>query len=62
MIALPVFGYKSHITIDRRYGFIRGTAVTAATAADGRMLRQVIDRENTGSAVWAEKCLPLTEQ
>lgn len=54
MIALPVFGYKSHITIDRRYGFIRGAAVTASTAADGRMLRQVIDRENTGSDVWAD--------
>lgn len=54
MIALPVFGYKSHITIDRRYGFIRGAAVTSATAADGRMLRQVIDRENTGSEVWAD--------
>ncbi|GBR30093.1 hypothetical protein AA0473_2183 [Acetobacter orleanensis NRIC 0473] len=24
MIALPVFGYKSHISIDRRFGFIRG--------------------------------------
>ena len=26
MIALPVFGYRSHIGIDRRYGFIRGQA------------------------------------
>ena len=26
MIALPVFGYKSPISIDRRYGFIRATA------------------------------------
>lgn len=24
MIALPVFGYKSHISIDRRFSFIRG--------------------------------------
>ena len=24
MIALPVIGYKSHISIDRRFGFIRG--------------------------------------
>ena len=34
-IATPTFGYKSHISIDRRYGFIRGQAVTSATAADG---------------------------
>ena len=36
MIAVPVFGYKSHISIDRRFGFIRESAVTAASAADGR--------------------------
>ena len=54
MIALPVFGYKSHISIDRRYGFIRAAAVTSAAHPDGRMLRQVIDRENTGSEVWAD--------
>ena len=54
MIAIPVFGYKSHISIDRRYGFIRAAAVTSASHPDGRMLRQVIDRENTGSEVWAD--------
>lgn len=54
MIALPVFGYKSHISIDRRYGFIRSMAVTAASAADGRMLRQVVSTDNTGSEVWAD--------
>lgn len=54
MIALPVFGYKSHISIDRRYGFIRAAAVTSATHADGRMLPQVIDPRNTSSEVWAD--------
>ena len=54
MIAVPVFGYKSHISIDRRYGFIRAAAVTSANHPDGRMLRQVIDRENTSSEVWAD--------
>jgi IS5 family transposase len=41
-IALPVFGYKSHIVIDRRYGFIRESAVTSASEADGRMLRRLV--------------------
>jgi IS5 family transposase len=54
MIAIPVFGYKSHISIDRRHGFIRAAAVTSASHPDGRMLRQVIDRENTGSEIWAD--------
>ena len=46
MIAVPVFGYKSHISIDRRYGFIREAATTSASAADGRMLRQLDTRIN----------------
>ncbi|MEL6773226.1 MAG: IS5 family transposase [Pseudomonadota bacterium] len=54
MIAVPVFGYKSHISIDRRYGFIRESAVTAASAADGRQLRRLVSRKNTGSEVWAD--------
>lgn len=54
MIATPVFGYKSHISIDRRFGFIRASLATAASAADGRQLKRLIDRENTGSEVWAD--------
>jgi len=54
MIALPVFGYKSHISIDRRFGFIRGMAVTSAAAADGRFFRQVVSTDNTSSEVWAD--------
>lgn len=54
MIALPVFGYKSHISIDRRFGFIRSMAVTSASAADGRLLGQVVSMDNTCSEVWAD--------
>ncbi|MFC4291447.1 transposase [Sphingorhabdus arenilitoris] len=53
-IATPVFGYKSHISIDRRYGFIRKGAVTSAAHSDGRQLRHVIDTNNTASDVWAD--------
>jgi len=53
-IAQPVFGYKSHISIDRRFGFIRGCAVTSASHADGRMLSAVVSKENTASHVWAD--------
>ncbi len=54
MIATPVFGYKSHISIDQRFGFIRESAVTSAAASDGRQLRHLVSRENTGSQVWAD--------
>ncbi|MEQ1956489.1 IS5 family transposase [Mesorhizobium sp. CN2-181] len=53
-IALPVFGYKSHIVIDRRFGFIRESAVTSAAHADGRMLSKLVTTQNTSSEVWAD--------
>jgi hypothetical protein len=54
MIATPVFGYKSHISIDRRFGFIRQAAVTSAAAPDGKQLGRLVSWENTGSGVWAD--------
>lgn len=54
MIAVPVFGYKSHISIDRRYGFIREAVVTSASEADGRQLKHLVSPDNTGSQVWAD--------
>ncbi|MEJ8476297.1 transposase [Roseibium algae] len=53
-IALPVFGYKSHISIDRRFGFIRGSAVTSASSPDGHQLQHVVAKDNTASDVWAD--------
>lgn len=54
-IAIPVFGYKSHASIDRRHGFIRKWDVTDASRHDGRMLRRgLLDSTNTGTTVWAD--------
>lgn len=53
-IAIPAFGYKNHAAIDRRHGFIRGWNVTSASAYDGAQLRNVLNRGNTGSMVWAD--------
>ena len=53
-IAVPVFGYKNHVAIDQRHGFIRGWTVTNAAAYDGAQLRNVVKRPNTGSTVWAD--------
>lgn len=53
-IAIPAFGYKSHIAIDSRFGFIRSFAVTDAAKHDGKVLRQIVTRDNTGSGVWAD--------
>ena len=67
MIAVPVFGYsegrcaprvraqpRTHIGIDRRYGFIRESMLTAASAADGRQLKRIVSPEDTGPEVRAD--------
>lgn len=54
MIAIPIFGYKTHVSIDRRFGFIRQAMVTSASAPDGRQLKGLVSRENTSSDVWAD--------
>lgn len=53
-IAIPAFGYKDHASIDRRHGFIRGWTVTSTSAYDGAQRRNVLNRGNTGSTVWAD--------
>jgi IS5 family transposase len=53
-IVVPVFGYKNHLGIDRRHGFIRRFVVTDAAAHDGRQLAKLLDRRNTASGVWAD--------
>jgi transposase len=53
-IAIPSFGYKNSIAICRRFGFIRRGKVTDGARFDGRMLRDVVTRDNTASDVWAD--------
>ncbi len=53
-IAVPVFGYKSHLNIDRRHGLIRNWSVTDAAAHDSRSLPDLLDAANTASGVWAD--------
>lgn len=53
-IAIPVFGYKTHISIDRKHGFVRRFCVTSAAAHDGAQLANVLDSANTASDVWAD--------
>ena len=45
---------RDHAAIDRHCGFIRGWTVTSASAHDGAQLRNVLNRDNTGSKVWAD--------
>jgi IS5 family transposase len=53
-LVIPIFGYKNHLGIDRRHGFIRRFTVTDAAAHDGRQLGPLLDPGNTASGVWAD--------
>ncbi len=53
-IAVPSFGYKNHIGIDRRHGLIRTWTATHAARHDGAQLPDLISNANTASNVWAD--------
>jgi transposase, IS5 family len=53
-LAVPAFGYKNHIGIDCRHRLIRRWTVTDAARHDGALLPELIDANNTASAVWAD--------
>ena len=54
-LAIPFFGYKSHVCIDRKFRLIRKWKATDAAANDGARLREgLLDKANTASTVLAE--------
>jgi IS5 family transposase len=53
-IAVPVFGYKSHIGIDQRHRLIRRWTVTDAVHHDSCSFPALLDPENAASRVWAD--------
>ena len=54
-IAIPAFGYKNHVSIDKTFGLIRAWLATDAAAYDGARLREgLLDTANTAGAVWAD--------
>lgn len=53
-LMIPAFGYKSHISIDRRHGLVRSWTVTNASAHDGARLEVLLQERNFASPVWAD--------
>lgn len=53
-IAIPAFGYKNHVGIDRRHRLIRRWKTTDASRYDGAQLPELLDKANTASGVWAD--------
>lgn len=53
-LMIPMFGYKSHVNIDRRYRLIRRWTVSHAAAHDGARLPGLLDPGAFASPVWAD--------
>lgn len=53
-LATPYFGYKNHVSMDKRYGFIRRFHTSDASCYDGKILAHLLDKENTASDVWGD--------
>jgi hypothetical protein len=60
-IAIPVFGYKSHISIDRRHGVRRGARTGGALAPHSGAARSRMQRRMTGpgcARAWSTRTTP----
>jgi IS5 family transposase len=53
-LAIPEFGYKTHISADRTHGFIRAFQVTDAARFDGGELKFLLSKDVTCSKVWGD--------
>ena len=53
-ISIPHFGYKNHISIDRKWRFVRGETCTHAARYDGHELASVLGATNSSKSVWAD--------
>ena len=54
-LAIPTFGYKNPVAIDRQHGLIRTWPVTDAARHDGAQLIGLTDKTNTAASVWAKE-------
>jgi len=55
------YGYKNHISVDRKHKLIRRYAETDASVHDSQKLDEVLDRCNTSNEVWADSAYRSTE-
>jgi len=48
------YGYKNHVNVDVKGKLIREYSVTPANGHDSQELENLLDKDNTGSGVWAD--------
>jgi len=55
------YGYKNHISVDRKHKLIRRYAETDASVHDSQKLDEVLDKSNTSNEVWADSAYRSAE-
>jgi len=48
------YGYKNHVSVDRRHKLVRRYQVTDAAVHDSQVVDEILDANNTASEVWAD--------
>jgi len=55
------YGYKNHVSVDRRHKLVRRYQVTDAAVHDSQVVDDILDPDNTASDVWADSAYRSAE-
>jgi IS5 family transposase len=55
------YGYKNHVSVDRRHKLVRRYQVTDAAVHDSQVVEDILDPDNTASGVWADSAYRSAE-
>ena len=55
------YGYKNHVSVDRRHKLVRRYQVTDAAVHDSQVVDDILDTDNTASGVWADSAYRSAE-
>ena len=55
------YGYKNHVSVDRKHKIIRRYAETDASVHDSQRLDEILDKSNTSNEVWADSAYRSVE-
>lgn len=56
------YGYKNHISVDRRHKVIRKYAVTSAEVHDSQVFEELLDETNSSGDIWADSAYRSAER
>lgn len=49
------YGYKAHVSVDRDHKLVRKFTVTPASRHESKVMSEVVDDDNSGDVVWADR-------